>query len=433
MFVKFFKFYSDSLANAREKVYAIHTMKTIKRYELHPELSRTEFIIQDPIKLSHNVSQNVNQSGLGNIHQQFQSMHQHLAGLNVEISLIDIILRSPILKKKTLKKQLQHQNQSKNKSPEMYIIPLPKSESDPDDAESCANRIRKFLIEKLQMHLKSDDDATVGLIFPKMNIRAPTSDLNAIASAETITTSTVLPTTTGISTSTTSTVMEQQSEGCYNDVQSKKRKAETLDTEENEPPLKKKGKMMTSSSAADNNDRDDKVTFSCIAYHESWLSRRKMRRQTMHKQDTKQQKTDESLTATNGIMKEQTVINTDGIERVNVANSNTFLEEVNNANESSSSVSDTANKNLEEVDNVIFNSHEVRSVSSTEKTDVKLEIEFTVSLNYAEKKSPEENLGEERSQLCMKLVKGDLKSYQTFFAFFKKEIVNLLSSNINKK
>ena len=158
-----------------------------------------------------------------------------------------------------------------------------------------------------------------------------------------------------------------------------------------------------------------------------------MRRQTMHKQDTKQQKTDESLTATNGIMKEQTVINTDGIERVNVANSNTFLEEVNNANESSSSVSDTANKNLEEVDNVIFNSHEVRSVSSTEKTDVKLEIEFTVSLNYAEKKSPEENLGEERYQLCMKLVKGDLKSYQTFFAFFKKEIVNLLSSNMHKK
>lgn len=315
LFVKFFKFYSELLSNARENVYAIHTMKTIKRYELHPELTRTEFIIQDPFKLSHNVSQNVNQSGLNSIHQKFQCTYQHLAGLNGAISLTDI-LKVSSQKKDNTKKQPQLQNQSKTKSPEVYIIPLPKESNQIPDVESCASKIERFLVQVLQMSLKDEDTlsctesisqrSNLASVSLQSNDGAPVGVLNSTMSAETITTkttTTIIAESTPISTTpatetadrtsnisnsmestivtlttntalTTTTVVGHQNKTVFDGWrQLKKRKAENLFTE-NILPSEKKAKKTTPSHQSNY----DKKTFTCIAYRETWLSRRKDRK-----------------------------------------------------------------------------------------------------------------------------------------------------------
>ena len=419
MFVEFFKFYSESLSNAKEKVFGIRTTKAVKRYELHPDLSRTEFIIQDPFKLSHNVSQNVNQSGLDNIHQLFKTTYQRLVGLSNEmISLRDILKETSSSEKKSSKKQ-QQQHQSKTKSPLLYIIPLPKQTHQCSNVETCAVSIQKFLGEVLQMEMQNYDTSGLANVSAEPISRSILHDAsikNNEARAS------VLSSTT---TAGTNTLNESTTIGLVPDdsTPSKKRKAEMM---EDKIPASKKARTTT----------EEDMVFTCVAHRETWLSRRKMRRQ-MNKQGTRQSDDNTTTNTFDSINKEDYSLDNKKLSATGIVKDNVTVDiETNSSarinNELNMNDKDSSSTKFEKTivdiktDNNVaeFNGLQKMNKSSA-TTSVKLEIEFTVSKVADEGSSTESGA----YQLCLKLVKGDLKSYQTFFAFFKKEIVNVLSSD----
>lgn len=431
-FVDFFGFYSESFANARQFAFGVHTMATMNRYELHPDLSRSDLIVQDPFKLSHNVSQNVNQSGLENIHELFKATHHRLSSLECGgLSLKDVlVVSSPkVSNKEPRNKQQKHKQQSsKTNSTHAYMIPLV-VESQPDsNSKSYGILIQRFLCDTLQMKiqhggveslpknsnlsLKTSSDKKNTDIFPESlskdnsEIRATDSSIDDSPSLSNMSCNITVnktPLNTDLSNKTNS---ESSS---LSMTRSTKRKAEEdLNGDIVKNPLDVVfSTAVKKSKLNDYEEEDGDFAFTCVAKRETWLSRRKMRRrQLLNRADI----TEADATSTGVTC--QGMRNTLSVEKI---------DDSKGLDNSMSAIEKNATTSISEK-------------QQRQQTGLnRLVVRFCVSKTEGDSGATTSDSNPKNSMynLRLELIEGDLKSYQTFFAFFKKEIVKVLSRHDN--
>ncbi|XP_066929045.1 speckle targeted PIP5K1A-regulated poly(A) polymerase-like [Clytia hemisphaerica] len=388
LLLRFFKFAHEQLSSP--KIIAIHTLKPLQKYQLHPELTRTVFITQDPFKLSHNVTQNITEDGLQNLQQVFTKILGRLESLK-NFSLHEIIRKEAKLKVKaksshtstkafpTEEKPAQKTSKpSSNK--EVFVIDLPQTSK---DQNGCIEIVKKILTEDLKLIIQ---------------LSSPANSKDTMTKHQTLNKKRKIIDSTPFQPDSKKSKTMTESFGDY----SQKAEKESSCPEDVEiQPLKGNETSMAASEITNNgagSTKDDSIasnektihlpndtciSFTGIAYKETWTSRRKQRRMLAHSNF-------KSETVGNPLKSEDTSTS-DTIADKNVNVGTSLVPEAING------VSDTTQEAL--------------------KDDIKLNVKFEMT----------SVLKDNKRKLTMTLLQGDVKTYQMFFAYFKKKLINSFS------
>jgi Uncharacterized enzyme of heme biosynthesis len=328
LLVQFFEFFSEKF-KSDANVYSIHTLEPVQRHQLHLELERTPLIVQDPFKRSHNVAQNVTDSGLRSIQEVFERTYQRLKNIEGDLSLLDVLVKIEI----------------KSKKSQIYTVALPEcrhrtgADITPRRTIDCFSSVKMLFTDDLEMEIVEDID---------------TSHSNEIEASDI-------------------------------KLENGKRK---LGPNDNDINLSKKPKLEL-----------DSIQFTAVAYQRTWISRRKQKRQLA------QQKMGSPSGTPNG--------NTGNCDdnKAPRDKEETDPETIESCETSTSKIDGVEMKTVPPSSDVVCNKDNIQVIDKPILLSVRMHI-----IKSAD--------GKEVCKFTLSLLQGDVNDYQTFYAYFKKKIVN---------